>query len=163
MNAILLAGATWLHLLATVTVIGLYLVMFWAVTPAVMAAPERAGVLVETYRRTKPLVLGSWLIFVVTGIGLMLLNPSYLGIGRFENTWSILMLVKHLVVLAMILMTGFTDVCPAIGMMRPLETALVRDDSTRLQAVLRTLHTREGITMALGALVLLLTAAATVS
>lgn len=163
MNSILLAGATWLHLLATVTVIGLYLVMFWAVTPAVMAAPERAGVLVETYRRTKPLVLGSWLIFVVTGIGLMLLNPSYLGIGRFENTWSILMLVKHLVVLAMILMTGFTDVCPAIGMMRPLETALVRDDSTRLQAVLRTLHTREGITMALGALVLLLTAAATVS
>jgi uncharacterized membrane protein len=160
MNSFLLAGATWLHLLATVTVIGLYIVTYWAVTPAVMAAPERASLSIQTYRRTKPLVLGSWLIFIVTGFGLMLLNPSYMGIGRFDNPWSILMLVKHVVVFAMILMTGFTDICPAIGMMRPLETALAREDPAGLQAVLRTLHSREGITMALGAAVLLLTALA---
>lgn len=160
MSSILLAGATWLHLLATVTVIGLYVVMYWAVTPAVIAAPERAAVLVETYRRTKALVLIGWLVFAITGVGLMLLNPAYLGIGRFENRWSILMLVKHVVVLLMILMTGYTNVCPAIGMMRPLETALARQETAGLQAVLRKLHTREGITMALGAVVLLLTALA---
>jgi uncharacterized membrane protein len=160
MSPIFLAAATWLHLLATVGVIGVYVIMFWAVTPAVMAKPAGAGILVDAYRRTKPLVLGGWLVFVVTGIALMLVNDSYMGLGQFNNRWSILMLVKHVVVFAMVMMSGFTNVCPVIGVMRPLEAALIRDDPAQLQNVLRTLHTRECITMLLGVLVLALTALA---
>jgi uncharacterized membrane protein len=160
MNTILLAAATWLHLLATVTVIGVYLVMFLAVTPAVMLTPARAGVVYDAYRRAKPLVLVSWLTFIVTGIALMLLNDAYAGFGQFNNLWSILMLVKHVVVLAMILMSGLINECPVIGLMRPLESALKHDDAAQIQTLLRTLHARERVTMLMGVTVLLLTAAA---
>lgn len=160
MNAFLLAGATWLHLLATVTVIGLYLVMYWMVTPAALAAPAQAALVFDTYRRSKPFALIAWLVFAVTGVALMLINPSYQGIGQFGNSWAVLMLIKHVVVLAMILMTGFTNLCPVIGLMRPFQIALTRDDPAQIEAVLRRLHTRELITMLLGVIVLLLTAAA---
>lgn len=160
MSLFFLAAATWLHLLATVTVIGVYLVMFWAVTPAALATPAQAGIVFDAYRRTKPLVLGGWLTFIVTGIALMLLNDSYAGIGQFNNLWSILMLVKHVVVLAMVLMSGFVNVCPVIGLMRPLDSALKHDDAAQLQNTLRSLYARERVTVLLGIIVLLLTAAA---
>lgn len=163
MNSVLLISATWLHLLATVSVIGLYVIMYWTVTPAVIAKPEQTGLLIEVYRRSKALVLGGWVVFAVTGVALMLVNPAYHGVGRFDNPWSILMLAKHIVVLGMVLMTGFTNACPVIGMMRPLEAALVRENPDQLKATLNRLHTREGITMGLGLVVLLLTAFAALS
>lgn len=160
MNPILLAVTTWFHLLATVIMIGLYLLMFFAITPGAIAVPAYAGLVVDAYRRTKPYLLGSWVVFALSGVGLMLVNDQYKGLGQFNNTWSILMLVKHVVVFAMIMMTGFTNLCPVIGVMRPLETALTRKDDTQIQTALRSLHARERITMLLGVAVLLLTAAA---
>src|SRR6266540_2888263 len=44
----------------------------------------------------------SLLIFIVTGIYLMFADPNYLGVGDFGNFWSILMLVKHLLIVVMI-------------------------------------------------------------
>ena len=41
-------------------------------------------------------------IFLVTGLYLMFADPNYLGLGNFSNIWSILMLVKHLLVVGMI-------------------------------------------------------------
>ena len=46
------------------------------------------------------------LIFMITGIHLMFIDPNYLGVGDFGNLWSILMLVKHFLILGMIL-AGF--------------------------------------------------------
>jgi uncharacterized membrane protein len=159
MNVVILAAATWLHLLATVTVIGVYLVMFWAVTPIAIATPAHGSLVYESYRRTKPLVLISWGLFIVTGIALMLLNPSYKGIGRFDNLWSILMLVKHVVVLVVVMLSGMINCCPFIGLMRPLDSALKHDDASKTQAVLKDIYSRERVTVLLGVLVLLLTAA----
>lgn len=159
MDSILLIASSWLHMLATVGLIGLYVVTYFAVTPAA-SAPGRAAVILDTYRRAKPIVLGGWVVFAVTGFLMTLVNPAYQGIGRFDNTWSALMLAKHVVVLGMILMSGFVNACPAIGLMRPLETALTRNDETQIQAVLKQLRTRERITVLLGAVILLLTALA---
>ena len=42
------------------------------------------------------------LIFFITGIYLMFMDPNYLGVGNFGNFWSIMMLVKHILILVMI-------------------------------------------------------------
>jgi hypothetical protein len=41
-------------------------------------------------------------IFIITGIYLMFVDPSYLGIGNFNNIWSVMMLVKHILILGML-------------------------------------------------------------
>jgi putative copper export protein len=41
-------------------------------------------------------------IFMVTGIYLMFADPNYLGVGDFGNLWSVIMLVKHLLIVGMI-------------------------------------------------------------
>jgi putative copper export protein len=44
---------------------------------------------------------GSLLIFLVTGTHLMMINEDYLGLGNFfGNSWSILIIVKHVLVVA---------------------------------------------------------------
>jgi uncharacterized membrane protein len=161
MNTALLVGATWLHLLATVTVIGLYLLTFFVTTPAShKAAVPQIGVIVDIYRRAKPLVLGAWVVFMLSGVTLMLVDPQYLGIGRFNNAWSVLMLVKHIAVIPMILMTGYIHCCPFIGVMKPLDIALTRGRDSEVERLMGVLRSRERITMLLGVIVLALTAAA---
>ena len=45
---------------------------------------------------------GSMLVFFITGVHLMLVDPNYLGIGNFSNPWALSMLIKHIVILVMI-------------------------------------------------------------
>jgi hypothetical protein len=53
-------------------------------------------------RRSRPWLYVSLVIFMITGIYLMFVNPNYLGIGNFGNLWSVMMLVKHLLIVGMI-------------------------------------------------------------
>ena len=46
------------------------------------------------------------LVFAGTGSYLTLTDPSYLGLGTFRNPWTVLMLIKHALILGMISM-GF--------------------------------------------------------
>ena len=39
---------------------------------------------------------------MVTGIYLMFADPNYLGVGDFGNFWSVMMLIKHLLIMGMI-------------------------------------------------------------
>ncbi len=159
---IILIAASWLHLLATVTLIGLYLVMAFAVTPAAIAAPAHAGLVLEAYRRAKAPALIGWLLFIVSGVTLTLIDPQYAGLGRFDSPWAILMLVKHLLVLVMILLSGMITLCPVIGLRRPLESAVAGQAEVQALAVLRRINGRERITALLGIVILLLTASAEV-
>ncbi len=163
MTDILLIGLTWVHLLCTVIMIGLYMIMFLAVTPAFIQGDHSAasaGIIVDAYKRGKPLVLLAWLVFILTGIYLLLIDDQYNGIGQFNNPWSVIMLIKHVLILGMILLSGFIHACPVIGLMRPLESALRNTDGERIQTLIATLHSRERIMVLLGLVVLLLTVAA---
>ncbi len=102
---------------------------------------------------------GSVLIFIVTGVYLMLVNKQYVGIGRFDNTWSTVLLIKHIVVLVMIGIGAATQVGP----MRQLEAALPTADEARIQSAVARLKTLEIIGMIGGVVVLLLTAIAAVA
>ncbi len=147
----------WGHLLATVVLVGYYVLLAIVLIPAVSRVPgdgvaDRlpAGTLLAAIeRRALPFVLASLGVFLATGIGLQTADPRYLGLGQVQGAWAGLLLAKHLVVVAMLvvgsLLDGFLiragreDSPPALGA-RLVWTA-------RAQA-------------GLGALVLLITAAA---
>lgn len=106
---ILIALFIWLHSLATLVLIGHYLLLALIYLPT-LAKKElettRTLFLSDISRRSRVWLYASVLTFIVTGIYLMLVDPNYLGFGDFGNLWGILMLVKHLLILGMVAM-GF--------------------------------------------------------
>jgi uncharacterized membrane protein len=104
MSQFLIAASTWLHALATVIFIGHYVLLALVYLPAVQDVPEEArGAIVSAIsKRSRSWLYISLGVFAVTGLYLMLVDPNYLGIGRFNNAWSVAMLLKHLIVLAML-------------------------------------------------------------
>jgi uncharacterized membrane protein len=100
MSQILIALSVWLHAAATVVLIGHYLLLSIIYLPVL----EKNGgtFLSEISKRSRPWMYISLVIFMVTGIYLMFMDPNYLGVGDFGNLWSIMMLVKHLLIVGMI-------------------------------------------------------------
>jgi len=99
----------WLHALATVVLIGHYLLFALIYLPVFknnQANPMSGTILSEISNRSRGWLYVALLVFIITGIYLLLTNPNYLGLGNFGNTWSILMLVKHIIVVGM-LIAGF--------------------------------------------------------
>lgn len=104
MSQILIALSTWLHSLATVVLIGHYLLLSVLYIPTLVKnRPDTAaGILSEISSRSRGWMYASLLVFILTGVVLMLIDPNYLGFADFGNLWGILMLVKHGIVLVMI-------------------------------------------------------------
>ena len=104
MSQTLISLSFWLHSLATVVFIGHYLLLAIIHLPAMRtAALEVTGpILSEISKRSRRWLYASLLIFLVTGIYLMFVDPSYLGVGNFSNIWSVMMLIKHILILVMI-------------------------------------------------------------
>jgi uncharacterized membrane protein len=102
MTQLLLATSTTLHALAMIIFIGHYLLMSLIYLPALSNADIGAKALGEMSQRSRKWLYGSILVFFVTGVHLMLVDPNYLGIGNFSNPWALLMLTKHILILVMI-------------------------------------------------------------
>ena len=101
-----------------------------------------------------PLVLTSIGVFLVTGMYLMLTDDRFLGLGHFfGSSWSTLIVVKHVVVVALI------GVGVVIDLLVVPDVATPVDEPARAVAVRRLARGASAIA-ALGAIVLLLTAAA---
>jgi uncharacterized membrane protein len=100
MSPILIALSVWLHAGATVILIGHYLLLSIIYLPVL----EKGGgvFLSQISKRSRPWMYASLGIFLVTGIYLMFADPNYLGVGNFSNIWSVMMLIKHLLVVGMI-------------------------------------------------------------
>lgn len=94
----------------------------------------------------------SLLIFIVTGIYLTFADPNYLGVGDFGNVWGVLMLIKHVLIVAMIgmgfLFNGLLRVGPMMG------------SNTGAQLGIRRFRLYSNLMAISGVLVLLLTALA---
>jgi len=61
--------------------------------------PESAcgDFLAEYRRRDQPIALSAIAVFFATGLGLMLLDAQYRGLGSiFANSWSTLTFAKHM-------------------------------------------------------------------
>lgn len=104
MSEILTACSTWLHALATVIFIGHFVLLALIYLPAVKDKPDIpvGAILGEFSKHSRGWMYVALFIFMITGVHLMLVDPNYLGVGNFGDPWSILMLVKHILILGMI-------------------------------------------------------------
>jgi uncharacterized membrane protein len=151
-----LVVAIWLHTLGFVVVMGYYGVLGRILIPAIersLDGSAQAVALKGIERRALPLVLLSMALFAITGAYLLVVDAKYEGLGNFfASTWTTLMLVKHLVVVVLVVLGVAVDV-----LIRRLSVAASKSD--RRSDLLRIELAAEGAT-ALGALIILLTAAA---
>ena len=104
MSELFIAFSTWLHALATVIFIGHFVLLALIYLPALKGQTDIpvGATIGEFSKRSRAWLYGALVIFMITGIHLMLVDPYYLGVGNFGNLWSILMLVKHILILGMI-------------------------------------------------------------
>lgn len=100
MSQILIALSIWLHALATVVLIGHYVLLSTIYLPVL--SKSNGAALSEISKRSRSWMYLSLATFMVTGIYLMFVDPNYLGVGNFGNLWSVMMLVKHLLIVGMI-------------------------------------------------------------
>lgn len=153
-------SAVWLHSLATVVLLGYYAVMALIVIPVLRSALKEGAlgrVVPDIERRALPLVLGAVGVFLLTGLFLLLSDHRYLGLGHVvDNTWSIVILVKHVIVIALVAIGVWLDVVVV------RDTAMPADEPAR-SAALRRLARGTTAIVVLGAVVLLLTAVAQAS
>jgi len=150
MSQILIALSVWLHALGTVILIGHYLLLSVIYLPVLTR--YNGNILNEISKRSRPWLYASLLIFIVTGIYLMLVDPNYLGVGNFGNVWGMLMLVKHILVVGMIALGFWFNAILRVGPM------MGSNNSAELG--MRRFHLYSNLMTISGVLVLLLTALA---
>jgi uncharacterized membrane protein len=148
MQQILIGVAVWLHALGTVMMIGHYLLLSLVYLPVL--AKYDGAILGEISKRSRRWLYASLIIFIVTGIYLMFIDPNYLGLGNFGNLWGILMLVKHLLILAMIVMGFWFNAILRVGSML--------SSTNSASAALERFRRHANLMAVCGLLVLLLTA-----
>jgi uncharacterized membrane protein len=157
MPTLLLALNYWLHLLATVVWLG-GLAMLVAVA---WPGARRAGdALDDMERRFRPLANVSLLVLLVTGMIQMGGDPHYEGWFAVRNAWSATLLAKHLIVLVMIglsLLLQF-GAAPALARAHLLAERGVSGGESEHAAARRRLRRLTAANLALGVLVLMLTA-----
>lgn len=144
-------GATWLHLLATVALLGFYGILGIVVVPVLergRPAAEAAEVVRGLEARALPAIVASLVVFFVTGVWLLLTDERYGGLGDIGSTWATVFLVKHAVILGMVGVGAWIDLLAVRG---PV--------SADPAGQLRRLRRAAAVMTILGALVLLLTAA----
>jgi uncharacterized membrane protein len=152
MSTFWIALSTWLHALATIVIVGYFFftsLIYLPVLESEMQANTLRGLLEQTSTRLRPFFGGSLLIFLFTGTHLMLINQNYLGLGNFfGNPWSILIVIKHVLVLVFLAVAIFSE-----------RVFMVQISDQNPQA-LKQYRWSLNIDMALGVVILLLTAIA---
>ena len=154
MSQILVITSFWLHNLATAITIGYFLLTSLIFLPMVAEGHVGYSVLHQVSRRVRPWLGLSMLVFFVTGMLFLVVDDNYLGFARFENAWSLLMLVKHALVAAVIGLYALLDVT-----LRRLGERPVASEETEVRGLRRCTLVASGLSLTV-ALTLLLTAAA---
>jgi uncharacterized membrane protein len=151
MTPILIALSYWLHALATVIFIGHFVLLAVMYLPALADTPAALSAI---SKRSRIWMYASLLVFTITGVYLMFVDPNYLGIGKFDNFWSVMMLIKHLLIVGMIGMGFWFNTIMRVG-------PLMSSNTGAVQAVARFRWYVNAMAIC-GVLVLLLTALAQV-
>ena len=104
MSQTLTALSVWLHSLAMTVFIGHYLLLALIYLPALRQNPlDVIGpILSGISKKSRLWMYTSLVVFMITGIYLTFVDPNYMGVGNFENFWSTMMLVKHILMVVMI-------------------------------------------------------------
>jgi uncharacterized membrane protein len=152
-------GAVAIHTLAMILVVGYYGILGRVILPALrgsLSGPVLATTLEAVERRAVPLLVLSVGLFVATGAFLLLADEQSEGIGNFfATTWTTLMLAKHGLIVAMVVLAGIVHFLVS-------DVAYAATDAERDRQLRRLGLATEAAT-GIGALVVVFTAAAQVS
>ncbi len=101
----LAVGATWIHTIAIVVLLGYYATLSLVVLPWLSSggSPEPGRVIAEMERRALPWILGPIALFIVTGV---VLTAAHTGP---DPNWATLIIVKHVLVVAMVVLGVVVD------------------------------------------------------
>jgi len=150
MSQLLVSLSTWLHAIATVVFIGHFVLLAGIYIPALS---KNGPALSEISKRSRPWMYTSLIVFAITGTYLTFVDPNYMGVGNFGNLWAVMMLVKHILIVAMIGMGFWFNALMRVGPMM--------SSNNPEQAVVR-FRNYVNMMAVCGVLVLLLTAIAQV-
>lgn len=103
----LLALSYWIHLLATALWLGGLALMGLVAWPALQQQTLAANHWLDLQKRFTPWVNGSLVILLVTGFVQMTNDANYDGFLRVDTLWAQAILIKHIGVVAMILIGGY--------------------------------------------------------
>ena len=112
MTPYLISLSYWLHALATVVFIGYFVLLAGLYLPVLS---KDGPALSEISKRSRPWMYVSLVIFMITGIYLTIIDPNYQGLGNFGNFWAVMMLIKHILIVAMIGLGFFYNAILRVG------------------------------------------------
>lgn len=108
MSQPLLAISLFFHISATIMWIGGIIIITLLVIPEVSRILAEQPSLYKTLQRLRtrfyPISNLSLVILIVTGLSQMTADPNYDGLMKFNNTWSQVLLIKHILIVFMALL-----------------------------------------------------------
>lgn len=112
MTPYLISLSYWMHALATVVFIGHFVLLAGIYLPILT---DNGSILSGISRRSRPWLYTSLVVFMITGIYLMIVDPNYQGVGNFGGFWAVMMLTKHILIVAMIGLGFFYNAILRVG------------------------------------------------
>lgn len=106
-SLVLLSVVNWFHLFATVAWIGGMTTNLLILLPSIREALEPATVgklMVAVLKRFRILTYISIVVLAVTGVVMTRFNANYLGSLQFENLWSTISLIKHVITAVLVIL-----------------------------------------------------------
>jgi len=150
----------WLHLLATVVWIGGISSNILVLLPSVRESldPRSAGALMASVmKRYRILIYASISVLLITGVVMMLLNKLYIGLLQIDNSWSQIVLVKHIFIGVMVILVIYS-----FEVLAPKVRLIASKGPSPELAVLQNLQMRMAVAgFVIGLVILLLTGIAT--
>lgn len=153
MDPIFLSICLALHTICTVLLVGNYTLSALVVVPVLrrlVPEEEQSRLLPAIVARSRPWVLSSIAVFIVTGFLMLVTDSYYQGFMEIGNTWSVLMYTKHILVLGWIALGVYLD----MGVTRRLAEARASDR----QGLLAQFQRMNGLTAAGGVIIILFSA-----
>jgi len=132
-----LALTFWIHFLAAVTLVGSLVASSVIVLPAAQTLdpPNQLNLIATIQKRMEPALWLSLSLLIVTGLFQMSLNIHYNGFLSVSNQWTIAVLVKHILVVALIVVSAVQtwDVFPTIRRLLLRKDKASQEETLKLQ------------------------------
>jgi uncharacterized membrane protein len=127
----------WIHFLAAVTLVGSLVASSILVLPAArtLDSLDQLNLVAAIQKRMEPAAWFSISLLIVTGLFQMSLNVHYNGFLSVSNQWTIAILVKHILVVALIVVSAVQtwDVFPTIRRLLLKKDKASQEETLKLQ------------------------------
>jgi uncharacterized membrane protein len=127
----------WIHFLAAVTLVGSLVATSILALPAAQTLDlvEQLNLIASIQKRMEPTAWFSISLLIVTGLFQMSMNVHYNGFLSVSSQWTIALLTKHILVIALIVVSAVQtwDVLPSIRRLLLRKDKANQEEASKLQ------------------------------